>query len=226
MTENETDGIAIVEIAGQGKNLLNPEVMASIVADLRAADDDADVYGIIVTGAGEAFCGGLDVPAIKAGGDPIAFARALVELLHVFPTLRTPVVAALNGDAVASGASIACAADYVVSVPTALVGTYEVSVGVWPMIAQVPIIKRVGTRAMENIGVGEPFSAQRAAEVGIVTKIVEPAELLPDARAWLERARRGGAQVAAGRPAFYELADMPYGEALDASLDKFVAMFD
>ena len=219
--------IARIEIRGPGANLLNPEVMSAVTSAILAADRDPEVTGILLTGAGESFCGGLDVPAIRAGADPVAFATSLVSLLRVFPTLRTPIAAAVNGDAVASGASIVAVCDYAVATPTARLGTYEVSVGVWPMIAQVPLVHRIGVRwAMENIGSGEPFSAERAREVGLVNAVLEPERLEADATAWLERAARAGEAVLAGRPSLYRFAELGYDEALQTSLAEFSAMFE
>jgi enoyl-CoA hydratase/carnithine racemase len=225
MLEN-TDGIARLTLVGPGRNLLNPQNMSDIARELREADADASASGIVITGTGDVFCGGLDVEAIRAGGDPVEFATALVELLKVFPLLSKPVVARVNGDAVASGASIVAACDYAVAIQSARIGTYEVSVGIWPMVAQVPLIQRLGARAaMENVGSGEPFTAARAREVGLINAVAELGALDEIVDGWLQLAARGGAAVAAGRPAYYELAELPYSEALDVSLRKFAAMF-
>lgn len=216
----------VIRLSNGEKNLLNPGVMSAMVDALNSARDDAAVQGVIITGEGSVFCGGLDVPAIQAGADPIEFAKHLVELLKVFPGYPKPIVAAVNGDAVASGASIAASADYGVCVDTARVGTYEVSVNVWPMIAQVPIIKAIGVkRAMENIGAGEPFSAQRAYEVGLVNQVVAAGDELSAATAWLDKAHRGLGVYAVGRPTAYEYDAMAIDDALDASLNKFISQF-
>lgn len=209
---------------GEG-NLLNPGVIAGLVERLRAADADAEVTGIVLTGAGGVFCNGLDIPAIQAGGDPVEFATALAGLLKLLPTLGTPVVAAVNGNAVASGASIVAAVDYAVCVPDALIGTREVSLGIWPMVAQVPLIQRLGARfAMENVGSGEPFGPERAREVGLVNEIQPAERLVAAAEGWLAKAARAGAIAATGRPAFYRFAEMGYDEALDASVALFAEM--
>lgn len=226
MTAQQTPRIATVTIEGPGRNLLDPTSMAALLDGLQSADADADVSGIILTGAGDVFCGGLDVGALKAGGDPVEFATSLVALLKVFPLLTKPVVARVNGDAVASGASIVAACDYSVGLPTVLVGTYEVSIGIWPMVAQVPLIKRLGVRAaMENIGAGEPFSAQRAHEVGLLNRVVDADGLDDAVEGWLRNAARAGAAVTAGRPAAHVLDQLPYAEALDESLEMFASMF-
>lgn len=219
--------IATVTITNEGSdgNLLNPEVIAAVLAQLRAADADEQVTGIILVGAGESFCSGLDIPAIQAGGDPVEFAAALAGLLKEMSRLGTPIVAAVNGDAVASGASLVAAADYAVASPDVAIGTREVSLGIWPMVAQVPLIRRLGARAaMENIGSGEPFTAERAKEVGLINEIVPKTEVMDAASAWLTKAARAGAIVSVGRPAFYRFAEMDYDQALDASVALFAEM--
>lgn len=219
------EAIRTVIIDGPERNLLNPDVMARVKADLLAADADASVEAILITGAGDDFCGGLDLASIRAGGDPIEFARSLADLLKVIPRLHKPIAAAVNGDAVASGASIVAAVDFAVIQPNAKIGSYEVAVGVWPMVAQVPLIHRIGARrAMENIGSGNPLSAQRAWEIGLVNEIADRSQLIAAAEAWLNEARRGGA-ANAGRVTYYELAELPYDDALDLALDKFAAQF-
>lgn len=217
--------VTISNPSGSEGNLLNPEVIAAITAELLAADADAEVTGIIITGAGDVFCSGLDIPAIQASGDPVEFATALAGLLKLLPTLGTPIVAAVNGNAVASGAAIVAAADYAVSLPDVLIGTREVSLGIWPMVAQVPIIQRIGARwAMENVGSGEAFTPERAKEVGLINEIQPAESLIAAAQAWLAKAARGGAITATGRPAFYRFAEMGYDEALDASVALFAEM--
>ena len=218
-------GILTLYIDGPEKNLLNPGVMRGLLAELKAADANADVKAILITGRGDAFCGGLDLAAIRAGGDPVEFAACLAELLKEFPRLRKPVAAAVNGDAVASGGSIVAAVDYAVALKSAKIGSYEVSVGVWPMVAQVPLIHRLGARAaMENVGSGNPLTADRSFEIGLVNAVTNEANLISTAKAWLVDATRAGA-AAHGRVSYYELAAMSYDDALDAALDKFAAQF-
>jgi enoyl-CoA hydratase/carnithine racemase len=221
------DGLATIEIPGPGRNLLNPAKMAGVEAQLRRADADDSVTGIVLTGSGTVFCGGLDLGAIGAGESPVDFASSLVSLLRLLPTLTKPVAAAVNGDAVASGGALVAACDYAVSTPDALIGSYEVSVGVWPMVAQVPIIQRIGPRAaMENIASGEPFTAERAREVGLLNRVTDAAEVMAETRAWLLSAARAGAVMATGRPSVYELASLGYDDALQLALSKFSGMFE
>jgi enoyl-CoA hydratase/carnithine racemase len=218
--------IVLVTINHPEKNLLNPAVMTELVNALTEANLNSEIKGIVLTGSGAFFCGGLDVLAIQAGGDPVEFATHLIQVLKLFPDFTKPIAAAVNGDALASGASLVAACDFAVTIPSAKIGTYEVSAGIWPMIAQVPLIQRIGPKAaMENVGSGEPFTAQRAYEVGLVQRIVEPSQLINEASEWVIKGIRGKGAVAAGRQAFYELAELPYGDALNRSFEIFVSMF-
>jgi methylglutaconyl-CoA hydratase len=223
---SDNSAIRTIVITNGERNLLNPQVLAAIDAELSAAVADPAVTGIILTGAGTVFCGGLDVPAIKAGADPVPFYSGLVGVLKRLPGLPKPIVAAVNGDAVAGGAGFVAAVDYVVCVPDAKVGSYEVSVGVWPAVAQVPMIKRIGARAtIQNVASGEPFTAEGAQAVGLVNEVVEASQLMERAAAWLTKAARAGATMATGRPSVYAVEEMTYDQALDAAMAKIAQAY-
>ena len=187
-------GLARLELARPPRNLLDPDVMAVLRDAILEADGAAEVDAIVLTGGGDMFCGGLDIERIQAGADPVSFASALVELLRIFPTLGKPVIAAVNGDALASGYSLVCAADLAITVDHARIGTFEASVGIWPMIAQVPALQRLHPRhALENLLTGEPFDARRAYDLGIVNEVVAAGELWPAVERWAQRSVRAGA---------------------------------
>lgn len=208
------------------RNLLDPEVMDALAADLRRCDEDDSVAAIVLTGSGETFCCGLDVSAFQQGADPVDFASSLVALLRVIPALGKPVLAAVNGDALASGFGLVCAADYAVTVPEAKLGTYEASIGTWPMIAQVPLLQRLLPRhALQNILSGVPFDAEDALRIGAVNRVVSPAELEAAVLDYAALATRAGAALAPGRRSFYRFVDLGYDEALGLALDEFTAMF-
>jgi enoyl-CoA hydratase/carnithine racemase len=92
------------------------------------------------------------------------------------------------------------------------------------MIAQVPLIHAIGARrVMENIGSGEPFTAQRAYEVGLLQSLSSnPVEA---ARNWLTAASRAGA-VMAHRASVYQFAEMGYSDALAEAQRRFAGQFE
>jgi enoyl-CoA hydratase/carnithine racemase len=226
LEQSREDGLAVLALAKPPRNLLDPDVMDAVRASILAADADPDVAAIVLTGTEDAFCGGLDIAQIRAGADPVAFASALVELLRIFPALGTPILAAVNGDALAAGYGLVCACDIAVAADHATIGSFEATVGIWPMIAQVPALQRLAPRhVLQNLLTGEPFDAQRAYEVGIVNQVVPAAELWPAIRDWAARSVRAGGALTAGRRSFYRFCELSYDEALSASLEEFRAMF-
>jgi enoyl-CoA hydratase/carnithine racemase len=208
------------------RNLLDPGVMAALADALRGCDEDESVTAVVLTGSDGTFCGGLDVAQIQAGADPVAFAAALIELLRLIPTLGTPVLAAVNGDALASGFALVCASDYAVAVPDAKLGTPEASLGLWPMTAQVPLLQRLLPRhALQTILSGVPFDAREALRIGAVNAVVEHSELEAALLEFARLAARAGAALAPGRRSFYSLLDRSYDDALVQALDEFTSMF-
>jgi enoyl-CoA hydratase/carnithine racemase len=227
VTHRDDAGLRILTFENGERNLLTPDSLSQLRDALSDADGDDGVEALLLTPAGEVFCGGLDIAAIRAGADPVEFAAALVELLHLLARLRKPIAAAVQGDALAGGSALVAAVDYAVAVPTARIGSQEVSVGIWPMVAQVPLVHRIGVRhAMENIGSGEPFGAARALEVGLVQAVVDRAKLESTATAWLRLAQRASSAYRLGRPSLYQIASLPYHEALDVALERFASMFE
>ena len=226
LERSREDGLARLTLAKPPRNLLDPELMAAMRDELLEADADSDIQAIVLCGEGATFCGGLDIERIQAGADPVAFASGLVELLRVFPRLGKPVLAAVGGDALASGYALVCAADIAIAADHVRIGTVEASVGIWPMIAQVPPLQRLHPRhALQNLLTGEPFDAQRALEIGIVNAVVGADELWTEVRRWAKLSVGAGNALAAGRRSFYRFLDLSYDEALTASLEEFRSMF-
>jgi enoyl-CoA hydratase/carnithine racemase len=223
-TEQRNDA-CWVTIDNGPRNLLNPTAMRELVTELRRAEAGA-AKAVVLTGQGEMFCGGLDVDAIKAGGDPVEFATELVALLRVVPRLGLPVLGAINGDALASGFSLALTTDMAVTVEGARLGTFEASIGIWPMIAQVPPLQRLLPRhALANVLTGVPLSAEEALAAGAVNAVVPRSDLAKQIDEWVGLTTRAGTALPSGRQAFYRFLDLSYDDALDQSLAEFAAMF-
>jgi enoyl-CoA hydratase/carnithine racemase len=213
-----------ITLDNAGTNALYPGLISSLLDALRAADADPDVKAVVLTGAGDVFCGGVDGKRLSEG-DPTAFAAGMVELFKTIPTLGVAVIAAVNGDALMSGFSLVCASDIAVAVEGAKLGTIESSLGAWPMVASVPVLHTLGRHhAFENILTGDPFEARRAYEIGAVNEVVPAEQLTAAADAWVERATRSRL-LARGRRCADRFLSLPYGEALDESLTEFANLF-
>ena len=128
------EGVVVVRIdQGDVRNAVNSETAERLFQAFRAFDADDAARVAVLTGDAQAFCAGAnlrDLPKLRDSG-PLGPTRL---------QLGKPVIAAINGDALASGYSLVCAADVAVAVDHARIGTFEASVGIWPMIAQVPAL--------------------------------------------------------------------------------------
>jgi enoyl-CoA hydratase len=158
------------------RNALNPELMDGLSAVMRGADADPDVRAVVLTGAGPVFCAGMDLKAFAQGGD-------VTGLLWFYREgLATPVVAALNGSALAGGFELVLACDLVVASEDAKLGIPEVKRGMFAAGGGTTLADRIPMAVALEMGLtGEPVSAARAREVGLVNRVVPADQVLAEA---------------------------------------------
>lgn len=165
------------------RNALNEAVALGIEAALDAAEADAGLRAVVLTGAGDkAFCAGGDLrPA--ADGTPFTIDAAdprhyVARLLLRMDACRLPLVARVNGHALAGGMGLVCACDLAVMAEEALIGVTEVRVGLFPAMI-LPFLLRVmpPRRMMELCLTGEPVTGAQAAAEGWVNYAVPVGEL-------------------------------------------------
>lgn len=165
------------------RNALNADVAAAIIAALDRAEADGNIRAVVLTGAGDrAFCAGGDLqPA--ADGAPFAIDAAdprhyVAALLRRMNDCRLPLIARVNGHALAGGFGLVCACDLVVAREDALLGVTEVKVGLFPMMILPFLLRNTPNRLlMEMCLTGEPITASAALAHGIVNYAVPAAEL-------------------------------------------------
>ncbi|MDT7726653.1 MAG: hypothetical protein QOI21_3229 [Actinomycetota bacterium] len=206
-------------------NKLDLELTRLLSARLAECDADARVAAIVLTGAGDVFCGGADTPEISRSGTLHEFADAIVELFASLAEIGTPVIAAVNGDALAGGFGLLCSAHLVLAVENARIGTIEARYGSWPVVAQVAALRRTPLPVLvANALTGEPLSATQAADNGIVNEVVRAEDLRGRAAELAAAVTRGGAAIPLGLPELYRAARLPYREALRRGADQFVRL--
>ena len=207
------------------RNLLDAEHTRWLAETVRSVDRQAPV-AIVLTGAGDVFCGGADGPHLRATGTAQRFADEVVALFGALHSMPTPVIAALNGDALAGGFALACLADVVIAVEGARLGTIEASLGTWPMIAQVPALTRVPPKAaITNMLTGQPFDTERALRLGVLDEVVDRSALEAAVDRYVELIRCGGAAVRRGRPLMRAALSPTFEPALREGAEEFVRMF-
>ncbi|MGH9405383.1 MAG: enoyl-CoA hydratase/isomerase family protein [Terriglobia bacterium] len=188
------------------RNALTHEMMAELHAVLDEVEADS-ARVLIVTGAGESFCSGMDLSVLKqmAGSRPeeaqgrpsekvLADSRRIAHLFRHFYTFSKPAIAAVNGHAVAGGCGIATLCDITLAVPEARLGYTEVRVGFMPGFVSTFLIRQIGEkRARDLLLTGRILGAEEALRLGLINEVV-PREKL------LERAQEIGSQLAGMSP--------------------------
>lgn len=114
------------------RNALHPGLIAALRAALAQADRDASLAAVVLTGAGPSFCAGLDLSHLLSldADDQIAYMRAFFGLFQLLYTLQQPVIAAVNGPAMAGGFDLAAACDIRWCAPQAKFAQTEVLLGI------------------------------------------------------------------------------------------------
>jgi 2-(1,2-epoxy-1,2-dihydrophenyl)acetyl-CoA isomerase len=201
-------------------NALTGDLLDSLAAALRSAASDDSLRAVVVTGAGRAFCSGLDLKAAAEAAASVDVRRELAD--HYAPVIRTmrdmpkPVIAAVNGPAAGAGFSLALAADLRIAAESASFVMAFVRIGLVPDAGSTYLLPRLigPARAAELMMLGDAVDTQRALDIGLVSRVVPDAELLPAALAIASRLAAGPRSIAFIKEA---LALSP-GNDLDAQL--------
>lgn len=157
---------------------------------LRAFDDVAksDAIILILTGAGKAFCSGLDLENLKAllGRTPeqnLQDSQTMVQLFRTLYEFPKVTIAAVNGAAIAGGTGLALLCDFTIATPEAKFGYTEVRIGFVPAIVSTFLLRQVGEKqARDLLLTGRIFGAEEGARMGLISEIVPPENLMSRAR--------------------------------------------
>jgi methylglutaconyl-CoA hydratase len=157
---------------------------------LRALQEVAssDAQTLIVTGAGKAFCSGMDLENLKAllGRSPeqnLKDSETMVRLFRTIYEFPKVTIAAVNGAAIAGGTGLALLCDFTLAVPEAKFGYTEVRIGFVPAIVSTFLLRQVGEKqARDLLLTGRIFGAEEAARMGLLNEIVPPESLMTRAR--------------------------------------------
>jgi len=208
------------------RNPISPLMCGELCAALKAVRANV----IILTGAGKVFSAGGDLSGMQAKteGTPPA---TLVELLTTMHGVGKPIIAMVNGHALAGGLGHMVACDLVIAADTAQFGTTEIGVGLWPMMITAEITRSVGRKkTLEMMLTGRKLDAAEALACGLVNRIVPAAELESETmKLATEIAARSPAAIRLGLLAFYRSQDMelePQLKYLQGELGRVLALED
>ncbi|MBN9220539.1 MAG: enoyl-CoA hydratase/isomerase family protein [Mesorhizobium sp.] len=212
-------------------NALDTELTQALHDALQAADHDEDVRAIVLTGNGRAFCAGADLSEFKqltpANQDLVEKRADLTcRTQAMVQKLSKPVVSAVRGAAVGGGAGLAIGCDMMVAGSDLKFGYPELKHQIVPALVMTGLQRSLGRKAaFEMVSLGRLIGADEALKLGLANRVVEPDQVVETAMAIAEQwAAANPRAMAAVKALFYEVADLPYDEAMAAGRDVNAAM--
>jgi methylglutaconyl-CoA hydratase len=166
------------------RNAISPLMLSELQSALDAVEKSHARVGI-VTGAGKAFCAGMDLDMLaniakQSPAENQEDSRRMARMFRRIWSFSKPLIAAVNGAALAGGCGIATLCDFTLAAPEAKFGYTEVRIGFLPAIVSVFLTRQIGEkRARDLLLTGRVIEAAEAKEIGLITEVV-PAEHLMD----------------------------------------------
>ena len=179
-----TENIAILEVDNPPVNPLSSGVRVGLVENIKKANEDEDVKGIILKGAGNAFIAGADISEFGQKMEGPDLHSALRDLEYS----EKPVVAAINGPALGGGLETALCCNYRISTKVSILGLPEVNLGLLPGAGGTQRLPRVvgPAQALKMMLTGAPINAKKALEMGVIDEISEN-DLVQDALSFIKK---------------------------------------
>lgn len=187
------------------RNALSRQLVADLLAAFERALADPAVRAIILTGAGSAFCAGMDLAEVASTlnqpGEAEAVNRDADQLSGLFDLIYRspkPTLAAVNGAAVAGGAGLMTVCDFAIAAPSALFGYPEVKRGLVAAMVMPHLLRHVGERAARELLLrGNLIPAGEALRIGLINAVAEEGQLLNLALRWVTELREAGPEALA-----------------------------
>jgi methylglutaconyl-CoA hydratase len=181
------------------RNAISYELIDDLLSALEEVSHSSALL-LVLTGAGKAFCSGMDLDNLKAlvGRSPEQNLKDSETMAHLFRSLYDfprPTIAAVNGAAIAGGCGLATLCDFTLAVPEAKFGYTEVRIGFLPAIVSTFLLRQVGEKhARDLLLTGRIIEAEEAHRIGLINEIVPGNKLI-------ERARELASQLMENSPA-------------------------
>jgi methylglutaconyl-CoA hydratase len=215
-------GVATITLnRPEKRNAISFELIDDLLRALKETEA-SDALVLILTGAGKAFCSGMDLENLKAliGRSPdqnLQDSQNMVQLFRALYEFPKVTIAAVNGPAIAGGTGLALLCDFTLAVPDAKFGYTEVRIGFVPAIVSTFLLRQTGEKyARDLLLTGRIIAAEEAARMGLVNEIV-PSENL------IARARTLAAQLMENSPASLRATKKLLNEHARAELDAQIA---
>ncbi|PYI57659.1 MAG: enoyl-CoA hydratase/isomerase family protein [Verrucomicrobia bacterium] len=192
LIERQTPQITLVTLnRPERRNALTIELLTELVAAIKVVSDEAQERILILRGAGAAFCTGLDLKAASPE-NAHATAEMVAKALLALSQTRLVTIAAVHGAAVAGGAGIMSACDFVVAAEGTKIGYPEVRRGLVAGLVMTFLRRQTGERNMSELLLGsELIDAEGAKEIGLVNRVVSRENLMSEAQKFADSVLQG-----------------------------------
>lgn len=228
----DRDAVRILTLNRPDKlNALNTELTQALHDALKAADEHKAIRAIVLAGSGRGFCAGADLAEfgqLTPDNLPLVEARAdlTCRTQSMMQNLSKPIVSAVHGAAVGGGAGLAIGCDMMVAARNLKFGYPELKHSIVPALVMTGLQRSLGRKAaFEMISLGRLIGADEALALGLANRVAEPDDVLDIA---LDIATQwAGANplaMSAVKTLYYQVADLPYAEAMAAGRDMNARM--
>src|SRR6266513_3487366 len=193
LIENRTPQITVLTLnRPERRNALTIELLTELASAIRVASEERAVRILILQGSGAAFCTGLDLKEAADQAKAHATAEAVANTLITVSQTHLITVAAVHGAAVAGGAGIMSACDFVVAAERTRIGYPEVRRGLVAGLVMTFLRRQLSERNMRELLLGsELIDAERAKEIGLVNRVVAPDSVMSEAQGFAESVLQG-----------------------------------
>jgi enoyl-CoA hydratase/carnithine racemase len=221
------DGIATLTLnRPEKRNALSHELLTGMENAIARLGADPEVRVVVLAARGPVFCAGHDLGEM-VGASEETYGKLFAVCTRVMLGLRRlpqPVIARVHGMATAAGCQLVAACDLAVAAEEATFATPGVKIGLFCTTPMVPLVRAVPPKvAMEMLLTGQPITAQRAREVGLVNRVVPANELDAAVRALADAIRASSPlTVRLGKAAFYQQLAMDETNAYDHAVPTMV----
>jgi methylglutaconyl-CoA hydratase len=208
------------------RNALNDALISDLKNALREADRNEMFRAIVIRGSGKDFCSGADLSALQKISESDVLenwndARGLMELFALIRQVKIPVIAAVQGRALAGGCGLATACDIVLATKSARFGYPEVKIGFVPAMVMAILRRNVSEkRAFELTTQGFEFSSEEAREIGLINRVFADETFDEDVKNYVsvyEKVSRSA--VVLSKKLLYQMDAMTFETALQSGVD-------
>lgn len=224
LERNDTGAIAHLKMnTPERLNALSDEMLEALQSELDTLRDDRTIRAVILSGAGKAFCAGHDLKQMTAGRQAEDGGKAYftdlfnrcARMMMSIQSLPQPVIAQVHGIATAAGCQLVATCDLAVAAEGTRFGVNGVNIGLFCSTPMVALSRNIPRKlAFEMLTTGDFIPAERAAELGLVNRVVPEALLEHETLSLAEQlASKLSAAVKIGKQAFYQQLQMPLDQA-------------